>query len=85
VAELEGPDRVRRRDVQRPVAGDARRPGVAGDARADNSRPALDELGEAALRAEAGKLAAQLVRQPVQGSPPPPAPAPPAARSDASP
>src|SRR5438876_653050 len=33
-------------------------------------RPALDELGEARLHAEARELAAELVRQPVQGSPP---------------
>ena len=47
LAELERPDRVGRVHVQRPVAGDARRPRVARDRGADRRRPALDELGQA--------------------------------------
>ena len=80
VPELERPDRVGRAHVERAVAGDARRPRVARDRRPDRLGPARDEVGEAGLRAEARELGANVIRQPVQGSPPRPAPARPAAR-----
>jgi hypothetical protein len=52
MTELERPDGVGGRNVKRPVAGDARRPGVTGDRIADQRGPALDELGETRLRTE---------------------------------
>jgi len=68
--ELEGPDRVGGGDVKRAVTGDPRRPCVARDRRTRSVGPALDELGEARLDAEASELTAELVREPVQESPP---------------
>src|SRR2546430_15973433 len=61
--QLEGPDRVDRIDVQRAVAGNARRPRIPGDRLADRSRPRLDELADAAFRPEAAELALDLVAE----------------------
>jgi hypothetical protein len=66
MAELERPDRIGGRDVQRAVARNSRGPGIACDRIAGYFGPPLDEIGEAGLRSEAGELAAELVRQLVQ-------------------
>ena len=76
VAELERPDRVGRVHVHRAVLRDPRRPGVPGDRLPDRRRPALEQLGHAGLRAEAGELAADLSTERFQVPPPRPAPAP---------
>jgi hypothetical protein len=44
--------------MNRAVARDPRGPRVAGDRVADRRRPALDELGQPGLRAEARELRA---------------------------
>ena len=55
--------------MHRPVAGDARRPRVAGDPVADRRRPALDELRHPGLRPEARELRrASSTTEPFQAS-----------------
>ena len=53
-------------DVQRPVAGDPRRPRLPRDRRADRRGPALDELRHAGLRPEPRQLGAHLVAEAVE-------------------
>src|SRR5581483_7413419 len=73
LSELERPQRIRRVDVEGAVTRHPCRPGIAHDRRADGRRPALEELRETRLHTEARELASQLIREPVQASPPPPA------------
>src|SRR5581483_6173091 len=84
LAELERPDRVARRDVNRSVARDPRRPREARDLRAHGPGPAFYELGHPGLRAEALQLRADAVSEPFQAPPPRAATAPRAAPTHAS-
>ena len=61
LAELERPRRRARVDVQRPVAGEPRRPGIRGDLLADRVGPAGDRVGHRAGRPEAAELASDRV------------------------
>ena len=61
VGKLEGPDRVRGVDLHGAVPGKPGRPGVAGDRLTDRRGPALDNVREPGLGAEAGELGPDLV------------------------
>ena len=72
--QLERPGARARRDVQRPVAGDARRPGVGGDPRPDRVGPDRHDVGDGAAGAEASRARDGRPRPsgPSRLTPPPP-------------
>src|SRR5439155_11506354 len=71
LAQLVGPHRIRRRDLNRAVLRDARRPRVARDRGPDGGRPAFNELCHPGLRTEPRQLGANLVSERIQAPPPP--------------
>src|SRR2546430_3108604 len=61
--QLEGPDRVGRVDVQRPVSSDAGGPSMPGDRLAHGLGPSLHEIGDSAGRPEAPELPLDLLAE----------------------